>query len=202
MKLTIIPLLFFSLLFSTEKVLTAAMEDEIPEHNSKQEVEYTAMQDETPIIDAIREGESIEAIKKMISNGNVNEKDENGDTPLIWACRLERKDGKEKKLVKTLLSHNADITSKNKDNLSAFSLTNNDEIKDLVLNKMLLLISKVNISDEKMDQLNDFICRINDSIILENLPRKTKKRKIPSSEQEQNNRMAKKIFRLIEEHFA
>ncbi|MGB8367619.1 MAG: ankyrin repeat domain-containing protein [Candidatus Babeliales bacterium] len=116
MKSKLTKLALFSLFFTANVLLTAEMEDEFPEHNSKQEVEDTAMQDETPIIDAIKSNEPLDVIKKIVSahRDQLNEQNADGDTPLMLASRQG-----DENLVRLLLKFGPNVYLRNKNNESA-----------------------------------------------------------------------------------
>ncbi|MFL1672501.1 ankyrin repeat domain-containing protein [Paenibacillus dendritiformis] len=60
--------------------------------------------------------EDIKRIKSLLDEGkNINEKDENGTTPLMVACKRGNL-----KIIKFLLEHGADVNIKNKNSKTAF----------------------------------------------------------------------------------
>ena len=60
---------------------------------------------------------------------NVDVKDRNGNTALMWAST-----GGHKQIVQLLLNHNADIDLKNRFAESALDLTDDEEIKEMIQN--------------------------------------------------------------------
>ncbi|MFI5324454.1 MAG: ankyrin repeat domain-containing protein, partial [Thermodesulfobacteriota bacterium] len=95
------------------------------EQKNKVENIAISVPSETILVDAVKEGCTLEAVKSILSEGiNVDFKDKKGYSALMYAV-----DKKNIEIAKALIRAGADVNTKDKDGFSALTkaITNNDK---------------------------------------------------------------------------
>jgi len=104
--------------------------------------ETTLENGNTLLHDAIQ-NQKYDIIMYLIDKGvEINVKNNEGNTPLHFACMTNNSDGCKQSVIQVLIDNNADYTVKNGNNTLALDLILEEEIKKQISNEIKLLQGK------------------------------------------------------------